>query len=29
MQINKLTTALAIAGLATVSSAAFATDGYF
>ena len=29
MQINKLTTALAIAGLATVSSAALATDGYF
>ena len=29
MQINKLTTALAIAGLATVSGAAFATDGYF
>jgi len=29
MRINKLTSALAIAGLATVSSAAFATDGYF
>jgi long-chain fatty acid transport protein len=29
MRINKLTSALAIAGLATVSGAAFATDGYF
>ena len=29
MRINKLTSALAIAGLVTVSSAAFATDGYF
>ena len=29
MRVNKLTSALAIAGLATVSSAAFATDGYF
>ena len=29
MRINKLTTALAIVGLASISGAAFATDGYF